>query len=118
MLAGNDTTAYALSIPVYLTAPLLLILISCSNSLSWAVYALCKHPSTQNTLRAEILSYPTDTPTFDELNALPYLDAVVRETLRLYAPVVGTSRVVSRDCVLPISDGWVDTKGVRRDSIL
>lgn len=88
------------------------------NSLSWAIYALCKDTSTQSTLRAEIISFPTDTPTFDELNSLPYLDAVVRETLRLYAPIAGTSRVAQRDCVLPMAEGWTDTKGVKHDSIL
>ncbi|KAJ7111767.1 cytochrome P450 [Mycena epipterygia] len=45
-------------------------------------------------LREELLSMPTDNPTMDELNSLPYLDWVVRESLRLYSPVAFTLRVV------------------------
>ena len=46
----------------------------------------------QQTLRAELLTLPTDTPTESDLNSLPYLDAVVREILRVYAPVYSTER--------------------------
>ena len=48
----------------------------------------------------------------DELNALPYLDAVVRETLRLHAPVSMTSRVAMKDDVLPLAIPFTDSKGV------
>ena len=33
----------------------------------------------------------------DELNALPYLDAVVRETMRVHAPVPSSIRIATRD---------------------
>ena len=33
----------------------------------------------------------TDSPTMDQLNSLPYLESVVREALRLYAPVSGAT---------------------------
>jgi len=39
----------------------------------------------------------------DELNSLPYLDAVVREVLRLHAPVGSTIRMANKDDVLPLS---------------
>lgn len=57
-------------------------------------------------------------PRYDELNALPYLDAVVRETLRLYAPVAATSRTSPEDCVIPLAEPIVDRKGVKRTEIL
>lgn len=107
-----------------------------SNAISWAIFALCKNPNTQHKLRDELLSFrpslrtssssslntvsidTLDAPTYDEVNALPYLDAVIRETLRLYAPVQGTTREVLQDCVIPLSEGWVDDKGIRREEIL
>jgi len=39
----------------------------------------------------------------DELNSLPYLDAFVREVLRLYAPVTSTGRMANRDDVIPLA---------------
>ena len=53
----------------------------------------------------------------DELENLPYLDAVIRETLRLYSPVANTVRVAMRDDVIPTDEEWVDAKGVRRQGI-
>jgi Cytochrome P450 len=45
-------------------------------------------------------------------NAFPYLDAVVRETLRLHAPVSMTSRIAMKDDVLPLAVPFTDSKGV------
>lgn len=53
----------------------------------------------------------------DELNALPYLDAVVRETLRIHAPVPATSRVAVQDDILPLSTPVQDKSGKMLDSI-
>lgn len=42
--------------------------------------------------------------TFSEtLNSLPYMDAVIRETLRLNAPAPGTLREAKQDTVIPLS---------------
>ena len=38
---------------------------------------------------------------FDRISHLPYLDAVVREALRLYAPITTTMRVATQDDVIP-----------------
>ena len=82
-----------------------------STATSWCLYALCKRPELQNKLREELLTVPTDTPTMEELNALPFLDLIVRETLRLYAPVTITSRVAVHDDVLPLSEPITDKSG-------
>ncbi|CAA7271444.1 unnamed protein product [Cyclocybe aegerita] len=74
-----------------------------STATTWALYALSLCPDVQNRLREELLAVGTDNPTMDELNALPYLDMVVRETLRLHAPVPATIRVAVEDDVIPLS---------------
>lgn len=53
----------------------------------------------------------------DELAALPYLDMVVRETLRLHAPVASTMRVATRDDVIPLNKPFIGQDGVEYHSI-
>lgn len=59
----------------------------------------------------------TDTPSMDELVALPYLDAVVRETLRVHAPVPSTVRIAMKDDILPVDTPFTDKYGVLHDGI-
>lgn len=59
----------------------------------------------------------TDNPTMEQLNSLPYLDAVVKESLRLYAPVPSVLRVAAQDDVIPLSHPLKDKKGVEHHSI-
>lgn len=79
---------------------------------------MCRDPSIQTKLRDELINVSTDMPTFDEINALPYLDAVVRETLRVYAPVPGMVRVASEDCHVPLAKPFIDTNGRKHDQLL
>jgi cytochrome P450 len=51
----------------------------------------------------------------DELNSLPYLDAVVREIARVHPPVPETIRVAMKDEVLPLNTPITDKNGVVRD---
>lgn len=66
--------------------------------LQWALIELSKNPDYQSKLREEILShFGNSDPTYDQLTMeLPYLDAIVHETLRLHPPLPETTRVVSR----------------------
>lgn len=75
-----------------------------SSALAWAIYSLSLAPSIQSRLRDEVLAVPTSTPSFDELNALPFLDAVIHETLRVFSPVPGSMRLVQKDTILPMQD--------------
>lgn len=58
-----------------------------SNAIARILHLLALHPQVQSKLRQEILSYTSggaEELGYDELMAVPYLDAVVRETMRLY----------------------------------
>ncbi|KAG6838851.1 hypothetical protein C0991_007927, partial [Blastosporella zonata] len=88
-----------------------------STATTWALFALSQDTVTQRKLRGELLSVETDNPTMDELNALPYLDMVVRETLRLHAPVAETIRQATQDDIIPLNKPFIDRKGVVRDGV-
>ncbi|KAG6375250.1 cytochrome P450 [Boletus reticuloceps] len=74
-------------------------------SVTWALIELSRNPDIQTKLRNELIELgPTD-PTYDQLsNGLPYLDAVVHETLRMHAPVRETTRMADEDDVIPLSE--------------
>jgi cytochrome P450 len=82
-----------------------------STSTAWALFELSRNPVVQDRLRKELLAVPTGQPTMEELNALPYLESFVKEVLRLYSPVPGTSRVALKDDVIPLSVPIQDTQG-------
>ena len=82
-----------------------------STATTWCLFALSQAPHVQEKLRRELLAVKSDTPTMDELDALPYLDMVVRETLRLYAPVPTTMRVATKDDVIPLGTPVVGRDG-------
>jgi len=82
-----------------------------STSTSWAIYVLTQHKDVQSKLRQELLTLDTDTPSMDELNALPYLDHFVSEVLRFHAPVTWTNRAPIKDDVIPLKEPIVDING-------
>jgi cytochrome P450 len=80
-------------------------------STTWALYALSLHQDVQAKLRRELLDVNSDQPSMDELNALPYLDAFARETLRLYCPIPRIARVAMKDDVVSLRDPITDSRG-------
>ncbi|KAF8636248.1 hypothetical protein AX16_011018 [Volvariella volvacea WC 439] len=62
-----------------------------SGALSTAVYHLAQHPEYQALARKEVLSVLSagnhDEPTFDDLNNLPFLNACIKEALRINSPI-------------------------------
>jgi cytochrome P450 len=65
LLAGHETTAL---------------------TITYALYSLAKQPACEARVRAELDSLGGAPPVSSDLERMPYLDAVVRETLRLYPP--------------------------------
>ncbi|CAE6433898.1 unnamed protein product [Rhizoctonia solani] len=82
-----------------------------STAVSRILEVLSQRPDVQTRLREELRQYfevnPNETH-YDTLLELPYLDGIVRETLRLYPPVPTISRMCTEDTVLPL-DYPIDT---------
>ncbi|KAL4064491.1 cytochrome P450 [Scleroderma yunnanense] len=88
-----------------------------SISLTWALLELARNPNIQSKLRKELIAFGVD-PTYDQLNnSLPYLDAVVHETLRLHPPLPEFTRVAIKDDVIPVSESVRTKSGDFVDSI-
>ncbi|KAJ7151604.1 cytochrome P450 [Mycena filopes] len=108
LFAGSDSTAIAIT---------------------WTLHLLSQHPEIQDRLRAEIIAAPaSDASTSkrnstssvsstssvmqaDTIEALPFLDAVFREALRVSPPVHGTVRVATADDLIPVSSPVVLRNG-------
>ncbi|KAG6855803.1 hypothetical protein H0H87_010721, partial [Tephrocybe sp. NHM501043] len=110
-----------------------------SNALSRTLSILATHPEVQERLRVEVTEarkvHGGDIP-YDHLVELPFMDAVCRETLRLYAPVTKALRAydpnsvfssapaspilhsAQRDAILPLSTPIKGVNGREMDSIL
>ncbi|KAJ7826273.1 cytochrome P450 [Mycena olivaceomarginata] len=82
-----------------------------------ALHALSIHPSVQSKLREELFNIATEDPTIDELNSFPYLEKVLRETMRLYPPVGFSMREAMPDDVLPLSRSYLDRNARSYDTI-
>ncbi|KIJ63129.1 hypothetical protein HYDPIDRAFT_113701 [Hydnomerulius pinastri MD-312] len=76
-----------------------------SGALSRTLLTLAHHPDAQKKLREEYKQAKAEKGelTYDDLVNLSYLDAVCRETLRLYPPVTGVVRMARKDDTLPFS---------------
>ncbi|KAG9050203.1 hypothetical protein FS837_007101 [Tulasnella sp. UAMH 9824] len=90
-----------------------------STTVTWLMYELAQphKRQIQDTLRAELLSVTSNRPPMEELNALPYLDAVIRENLRLNNAVDITVRCAGKDDYIPVSTPFFDKSGVERTEI-
>ncbi|KAG5350408.1 hypothetical protein C0989_011196 [Termitomyces sp. Mn162] len=84
----------------------------------WALIELCRNPQIQENLREELKQFSEQDPSFEELiNGLPYLDAVVRETLRSHPALPEANRVAQEDDIVPLTEPITDADGKSIDSI-
>ncbi|KAI9339450.1 cytochrome P450 [Zopfochytrium polystomum] len=91
-----------------------------STSLTWTLLLLAQHRDVQTRLHAAITAALTsgaplasnpddpDLLTYDLIHAIPLLDAVCKESLRLYPPVPVNSRTAQCDDVI---DGFIVPRG-------
>lgn len=75
-----------------------------SVTLCRILHVLSLNPERQERLRLELMDARVRRRdiSYDELMALPYLDAVLKETLRLYSPVTQLHRVPRKDSSIPL----------------
>ncbi|KAI0318197.1 cytochrome P450 [Amylostereum chailletii] len=75
-----------------------------SSALARILYLLTINPDAQETLRKELVGVDgrKGELDYDALNALPFLDAVCRETLRLFPPINFVHRVARQDFLLQL----------------
>ncbi|CAG2170958.1 unnamed protein product, partial [Oppiella nova] len=72
--------------------------VATAAALAYSTYELALNPHIQQRLYDEIMEASADgEPTYDRLAALPYMDAVLSETLRRYSPAVPLARVALVD---------------------
>ncbi|KAK0447920.1 cytochrome P450 [Desarmillaria tabescens] len=81
-----------------------------SCSIIFSLYELAGQPDVQEKLRREIHGLGSDL-NYDSISNLSFLDAVIREGLRLHAPSARTDRVALEDDVIPLSRSIVTAKG-------
>ncbi|EAQ89901.1 hypothetical protein CHGG_06520 [Chaetomium globosum CBS 148.51] len=84
LIAGRDTTATAMSS---------------------VFYFLARNPRVVEKLRMEIGSVGEETPTWEQLKHMKYLNNVIKEALRLFSPVATNSRTANKETILPRGGG-------------
>lgn len=82
-----------------------------ANSLTWTLFLLAQHPAVAEQLVAELQSeLHGRAPTWDQLERLPLLDRVIKESMRVL-PASGYSQRITTETVplgrLPVSPGTV-----------
>ncbi|KAH9917678.1 cytochrome P450 [Epithele typhae] len=88
-----------------------------SSTLSRITELLATHPGVQARLREEITEATEGAGKalvdfdYEAFGSLQYLDAIIRETLRMYPVLQGSNRMSDVDAVLPLSEPIVGTDG-------
>ncbi|KAL4762211.1 cytochrome P450 [Aspergillus foveolatus] len=86
--------------------------VTSSAFLSWLIYSLVEYPGQQDRLLQELVDHGAVSDkrwTYDEIQALPFLDAFVKETQRMHSPSFQPARNVKKDIILP--GGWALPQG-------
>ncbi|KZS96386.1 cytochrome P450 [Sistotremastrum niveocremeum HHB9708] len=97
MVAGNETT---------------------STTLTWTLWELARHPEIQAKLRAEIVQFSREAQEkglseipVEDYEKMVYTTAVMKETIRFHTPIMMSTRVATRDAIIPLSKPIQTTDG-------
>ncbi|XP_077994211.1 1,25-dihydroxyvitamin D(3) 24-hydroxylase, mitochondrial-like [Glandiceps talaboti] len=73
-----------------------------SNTIIWSLYCLAKHPEVQKSLHEEVSRVVPrgEIPTHKHVNQMPYLKAILKESMRMYPTVVNNGRILENDIVI------------------
>ena len=70
-----------------------------SNALCWTIFLLSQHPEVADALAEEVsATLHGEPPTLETLAALPLLERVIKESLRLFPPAPMNHRLATVDC--------------------
>jgi len=87
-----------------------------STSMAWSLHELSVNPEVQTKLRQELRRFPD--PNHDQLaNDMPYLEAVVKETLRVHPVIPENHRVAISDDAIPLLHPFKTADGNYTDSV-
>ncbi|KAI0684490.1 cytochrome P450 monooxygenase [Cytidiella melzeri] len=91
-----------------------------SGVMSRLLHTLAVHPEVQERLRAEVKDARNGHDiSYDQLVQLPFLDAVCKETLRLWPPATMVlDSEAKRDVILPLGSSIRDTKGEEQSEVM
>ncbi|PCH40497.1 cytochrome P450 [Wolfiporia cocos MD-104 SS10] len=90
-----------------------------SNTLACILELLATNPDVQTQLREELLSSgAAECLSYDELNKLPLLDGICRETLRVYPLVTLASRAPTQDALVPLGEPIIGLDGTIMKEVL
>lgn len=71
-----------------------------AGAITWAIYALVRNPQIQDRLRQKILEMEVTGSLAKTIDTLPYLNSVIRETLRVYSPTLMAPWEAGEDMVI------------------
>ncbi|GLH10346.1 Cytochrome P450 [Gryllus bimaculatus] len=91
-----------------------------STALCFTAYALSRHPDAQLRLHEEVDAVMKETggkPTYEAIQGMKYLDAVINESLRLFPPVQALNRVCREDLVIPATESSAAVRFCKGDAL-
>ncbi|KAK0472202.1 cytochrome P450 [Armillaria novae-zelandiae] len=85
-----------------------------AGAIAWLLYELSRHPEVQMKVREEIATAKSKAPgalTWDDYDAMSWLNAAIKEVLRCHPVASGLLREASEDEVLPLAERIITSDG-------